>query len=504
MSSFPQIAFVQKTFLSFCLLLTPDSRILAPDSIYATCHLYSEWPILYSEFLIEVGLMMKQLLPLKYLAELMGAAALQNPFVQGVCVDSRLLEEGNLFFALPGAQTDGHQYLAEAAFKGAPAAVVKKGYQGEHFGLALIHVDDVLQALQCLTINFLKSSRAKIIAVTGSMGKTTTKDFIASLLKDKFRVSSSPGNSNSQIGLPLAILNHVNEDDEVIVLEMGMTHPGNLSRLVKIAPPDIALMTAVALVHAGNFSSLEEIGCAKAEIFSHPKTQVGIFHHDISNKEDVKSVGQCQKMSFSINSKEADWYSEIHPDGVQIYEHQTKAAFLPPLSIPGVHNNHNFLAAAVVARVLNMSWEEILARYPFLNLPERRLQFIEKDGILFVNDSYNASEVTVKAALQSLPQPKKGGKKVAVIGEMLELGKFSEQCHWEVGRYALQHVDWMLCLGPACAPIHACWKEANRPVVWENERSVLVSILRAQLQPGDVILLKGSRLKQLWKILEEL
>lgn len=423
---------------------------------------------------------------------------------KGVCVDSRFVGEKAIFFALPGAKTHGHAFLSEAASKGAVAAVVETNYRGEDFGLELFRVDDVMGALQNLAKKILSRRKTKIIALTGSFGKTTTKDFMTTLLKAKFKVASSPGNSNSQIGLPLAILNSTDGTEDILVLEMGMTHPGNLRSLVHIAPPDIALLTSVALVHAVNFETLDDICRAKAEIFSHANTSLGIFHHDIPISEEIRREGSCEKHTFSTVSKGADYFLEKKFGKLHVYEDGREVAMMPPLPVVGDHNEHNFLAAAAAARSLKMSWEEILANQQFLRLPERRLQFVEKNDVLFVNDSYNASELTVKAALRSMPQPKDGARKIAVIGEMLELGKFSENCHLEVGKYALDYVEQMFCLGPLCAPIHDCWKKAGRPVVWENERELLVERLRSILRPGDVVLLKASRSKQLWKILEEI
>lgn len=422
----------------------------------------------------------------------------------GVCVDSRFVEENTIFFALPGAKTHGHVFLSEAAEKGAAAAVVETHYQGEDFGLELFRVDDVMTALQNLAKKILSQRKTKIIAVTGSFGKTTTKDFMTTLLKTKFKVASSPGNSNSQIGLPLAILNHTDGLEDLLVLEMGMTHSGNLRSLVQIAPPDIALLTAVALVHAVNFETLEDICRAKAEIFSHANTTLGIFHHDIPISDEVRREGSCEKLTFSTVSRGADYFLEKKSGKLHVYEDGQEVIAMPLLPVVGEHNEHNFLAAAAVARSLKMSWEEILANQQFLSLPERRLQFVEKNDVLFVNDSYNASELTVKAALRSMPPPKNGAKKIAVIGEMLELGKFSEKCHREVGEYALNYVEQMFCLGPLCEPIHDCWKKAGRLVVWENERELLVERLRSILRPGDVVLLKASRSKQLWKVFEEI
>ena len=430
----------------------------------------------------------------------LGKETKSKAIVKGVAVDTRLTRPGDLFFALPGDRVDGHTFLEQAAKSGAAGAVVKTGYQEESFGLALIHVDDVLEALQNLAKNILQRSHARIVAVTGSLGKTTTKGFIVSLLKNKYRVTASPGNSNSQIGLPLAIINEVTLEEDLIVLEMGMTLPGQISKLIQIAPPHIAVVTTVALVHACSFDSIDDIARAKSEIFTHPATEIGIYHRDVDHQGVLSQSGVCEKLSFSTTSPEADFYmtSDAIIGPSKIPEH------FPPLAIPGAHNKHNFLCAVAVAKCLGMSTEEIIAAQAQLELPERRLQFIEKCGALFINDAYNASELSIKAALNSLPEPKPGGKKIAVLGGIVELGKFSEACHRAVGEYALDRVDHLFCFGDDCLPIAERWLAVERRVVWGENRGEVVAALRKELQPGDVVLLKGSRAKEVWKVLDEL
>lgn len=442
---------------------------------------------------------------LKRLAKLMNLSwkGSRDRAVRGVCVDSRLLKTGDVFFALPGSQVDGHTFLPEVASKGASAAVVSQTYNGMDYGLPLLYVPDVMDALQLAAKNFLSESSAKVIALTGSVGKTTTKDFTTALLKQKYNVASSPGNSNSQIGVPLAILNHTDGTEDIVVLEMGMTVPGNIKKLINIAPPDIAVLTTVALVHACNFQSLDEIALTKAEIFSHPKTSLGVLSYDINNYSEVCRLSPCPKVSFSVTSEGADYFLKSAKESMHVHEIDGSVVELPMLSFPGKHNQHNFLAAAAVARALGVSWDQIREAVQVLALPERRLQLVEKKGVLFVNDSYNASAVSVKAALSSLPSPSPGRKKIAVLGEMLELGKFSEGCHREVADYALDTVDEMYCLGNECLAIKDSWQKANRPVMWSTDRSELVEALRRVLEPGDVVLLKGSRSKGMWKVLEE-
>ncbi|WP_195155572.1 UDP-N-acetylmuramoyl-tripeptide--D-alanyl-D-alanine ligase [Candidatus Protochlamydia phocaeensis] len=430
---------------------------------------------------------------------------LPQSLIQGFSTDSRTLKPGEVFIALSGERVDGHAFLADVKQKGCLAAVVSKSYAGPDFGLALLRVEDPLHALQEMAKSALSRSSSRLVAVTGSIGKTTTKEFIKTLLETRYRVAASPGNSNSQVGIPLSILNHTTGEEEILVLEMGMTTPGNLARLVQIAPPEVAVLTRVALVHACNFESLEDIAWAKAEIFSHSHTRLGVIHRDIANYEAIARLGNSHKLSFSTNDPRADYQLDSQ-DGHKLYAHvENQTIDLGSLlQVPGKHNAHNLLAAIAVARHFNVSWEEIKHAIPFLKLPEKRLQFVDFQGILFLNDSYNASELSVKAALETLPQPKEGGSKVAVLGSMMELGKFSADCHRRVGEFALDHVEQIYCLGEECHPILDVWKKAGKPVELFLDRASLVACLKQALKPADVVLLKGSRSKELWKVLEEL
>lgn len=436
------------------------------------------------------------------------AAILKSPLhfsrasILGYCTDSRLIKPGELFFALKGERVDGHGFLADVRGKGALAAVVSKEYRGDCGDLPLIPVDDPLLALQDLSHAVLHQTPVRIVAITGSIGKTSTKEFTRSLLAVKYRVASSPGNSNSQVGIPLAILNHTTGEEEILVLEMGMTVPGNLSRLVQIAPPEVAVITTIALVHACNFESIEEIAWAKGEILSHPQTRLAIIHHEIPEFDKIALSAQCKALSFSTHSPLADYGVDPNDHRMLQARAEKENVEIGHLPVPGKHNLHNLLAAIAVARHFKLSWEEIKQGISMLALPERRLQFVRRNGILFLNDSYNASELSVKAALETLPQPEGKGRKIAVLGSMMELGKFSAGCHQRVGEHALDHVEQMFCLGEECLSIREVWENSKRPVSLFKSREELIACLREHLKPEDVVLLKGSRSKELWKVLE--
>lgn len=444
-----------------------------------------------------------QKLHLQDAAGLMDASCEKDIEFTGVSVDSRLHRPENLFFALPGSKTDGLNYLKDVAQKGAAAAVVKNSYQGPDFGLPLIYVKDPLEALQNLSKKILQRSKSRVVAVTGSLGKTSTKDFMTTVLREKFNVSSSPGNSNSQVGLPLAILNHTTGYEDVLVLEMGMTHANQIVKLIEIAPPECAVITSVAYVHACNFNSLEEIAFSKAEILQHPKTQIAIMNRDIVNYTSLAEIGSSQKVSFSYDHPYADY--TIHQNSYGEFEIKYKGQIhrLGQFPITGTHQQTNFLSVVACARYFGMSWDEIASGMSKIKLPNLRGQTVEKEEILFINDSYNAAELSVKAALENLPKPKAGGRKIAALADMLELGEYSARSHRAVGEYALDHVDLMFCYGIECRQILDCWQKASRPVQWFEQREDMVRALKKQLRAGDVVLIKGSRGTQISKLLDD-
>lgn len=405
----------------------------------------------------------------------------------GYAVDSRTVKPGNLFFALQGERVDGHNYLSNAFDNGARAAVVRDGFQGESWGLDLVRVKDPLMTLHALAHEKIETSTARIVAITGSVGKTTTKNFLEVITKSRFKVMATPGNQNSQIGLPLAILNDLTGEEEIVILEMGMSEKGNISRLVDIAPPDISVVTRIDLAHAGNFDSVEEIAMAKGEIFKNPHTGVGILPLGCPGHEELLKSGACYKKEFSLDSEE----------GQRLLKD-------PRVPFSQRHVCHDLLAALEAAECLGIKYEEAAEVFDQLRLPEKRLTTIIKNGVTFIDDSYNACEVSVKAAIDSMPAPKSpDSRKVAVLGEMHELGKFSQTCHAEVGKYAIDRVDVMFCLGEMCQPMVNCWKEAQRPVEFYVDREKLAKDLKTYLQPGDVVLVKGSNSMQMGEIINQ-
>ena len=421
--------------------------------------------------------------------------------VQGFAIDSRRIAPGDLFFALPGNRVDGHAFLKDAALKGAACAVVQQGYRGDCGGLPLLFVPDVLAALQELARKSLASRSSKVLAITGSLGKTTTKEFASALLRTRYRVFSSPLSYNSQVTLPLSIL-MANGDEECLVLEMGMSHEGNINNLISIAPPDIALITTVAVQHAVNFSDgLVGISRAKASIFSHAKTTLGLVHRDILHYDPVVSTGSCNKKTFSLTTKDADYFLEVIPNGVRVHAKGENPCDCP-LNLPIRVHHHNFLAAVALARNLDVPWSSICEVAPTLKLPPMRFEPIEKQGILFINDAYNANPDSMIAALENLPKPQPGGKIIAVLSEMDALGDYTEQGHKRVAEAAIQYADYLFCLGSRCETMRSVWKSAQKPMELFPTHVDLRIALKAMAQPGDVVLLKGARSYALEQLLQ--
>lgn len=441
-------------------------------------------------------------IPFNALAKCLGLQHHSQILVTGAAIDSRKLMPGDLFFALPGNRVDGHEFLEKAAELGASAAVVREDYRGESYGLPVLRVPDVLLALQDLARKTLEKRTTKVIAITGSLGKTTVKEFAATLMRPSCRVFASPLSYNSQATVPLSIL-LADGTEDYLILEMGMTHKGQIANLISIAPPDIAMITTVAVQHAINFSDgLAGISREKASIFSHPKTLLGLVHRDIHHFDEVYSTGGCLKKTFSIVSTEADYYLELIPNGVRIHA-KGEHPFEIPLVLPMKEHYQNFLAAVLIARSANVPWPLIREAAAFIHLPSMRYEKVFKRGILFINDAYNANPDSMKAALENLPKPETGGKVIAVLSEMDALGMYSEGGHALVAETALQYADMLYCLGNRCETMRKIWKREKKPVELFETREDLESALMDQAKPGDVVLLKGARSHALDQILNK-
>lgn len=419
-------------------------------------------------------------------------------------IDSRQIEKGALFFAIKGQKADGHDFLAIAAEKGAVAAVVERDYKGPNFGLRLLFVDSPRLALQKLAKLAYQAKKPRIIAVTGSVGKTTTKEFIAQILSCQYRVGKNIGSRNSQLTLPLTML-HFSGEEEVLVLEMGMSEEQEIARLVEIAPPEVAVITRIGLQHAQKFpEGLEGIARAKSEILSSPLTKTLIVNQQAMRFNAIQEKKVDTVLSFALKDEiclEIPYYVLSQELG-QFYVSE-RGQVSPPLHMPFTYSHflENLLAAIATARYFKLCWDEIQNMLPLLRSIEKRFQPLVKDGVLYINDSYNSNPDSLRAALSNLPSPPRGNKRIAVIGGMTELGDFTEISHREMGQLALRFVDTLFCFGKECVPMIEVFTQHERKAILFDDLELLKQELIKETAVGDVVLIKGSNKKQLWQLL---
>jgi len=445
---------------------------------------------------------------LSKIGSLLGIQVEKESSIQKCQIDSRQLGPGDLFFAIKGQTVDGHQFLEVVAKKGAVGAVVSKSYQGEAFGLQLFRVEDVEKTLHQLAKEFFRKRSEKVVAITGSMGKTTTKEFLACLLSARYRVGKTPGNHNTQLTVPLTLLNLEDELD-ILVLEMGMSRQKEIAKLVQLAPPDLAIITRIAPAGIEGFvGGFEAVAKAKAEIFSHPATKWGVISAQAADFSEVLYAGGVPKRIYGwkkhlSDPRVADFVMEEKNHGLII--HEPDGSKSPPigLSFEATHIQENFLAAASAARMLGVSWEEIRQKAKELKPFPKRFEKIERDGITFIQDCYNANPDSVLAALENLPKPAEGGKVVGVLGSMPDLGQYASHYHHRVGEWARGRLDCLLSIGEEAKGIQTTFSTKGKKGEHFSSLSSVQEALDRLLKPGDVVLIKGGNGLKLWELLEK-
>jgi UDP-N-acetylmuramoyl-tripeptide--D-alanyl-D-alanine ligase len=325
------------------------------------------------------------------------------------------------------------------------------------------------------------------------------------LLSRRYQVFKTPGNANSQIGLPLSLLNQARLP-EIVVLEMGMSAPGQIAKLVSIAPPEVAVMTKIAPAHLEFFDEgILGIAKEKSSVFSHIQTKRAIINGEASCFEVVLTSGTCIKDFYGLEQvgvRGHNHYTFTKQDSsVSIFDGVSTS---PGLRLPftEAHLVENFVASALVARYFGLSWEEIGDSACNLVGVEKRFEKIERLGITFINDCYNANPISMKAALSNLPNPVKGGRLIAVLGHMVELGTLSEQFHEEIGIFASEYVDLLFCLGEKCVPVKKGFEYSGKKVFWFQDIDDMKRELFNYINRGDVVLVKASNSVGLWRLLE--
>lgn len=420
-----------------------------------------------------------------------------------VQTDSRLVTRDGVFFALPGQKTDGALFTAEAVAAGAALVVAERAVPGE---AALVVVDDGVAALGALARLVVARVRAlgrlKVIAVTGSNGKTTTKNLLRSVLSAEGPTVAPEASFNNHVGAPVSML-RVDEATEYLVVEMGASHVGEIARLVSIVTPDVGIVLKVGLAHAGEFGGIDAVQRAKAEMVTGlPADAVAVLNGDDPRVAEMARMTTARVLRFGIGDG-----NDVRAEDVQATVTGTTFDYIADgdrhpvaLRILGEHHVANALAALAAARELGVPVARAIAAVESVPRAERwRMEVLDRgDGVTVINDAYNASPDSTAAALKTLAQITRGGpgRSIAVLGEMAELGPYAQEEHDRIGRLVVRlNISQLVVVGERARHIHAA---AGLEGSWDGE-SVLVAgpdeaydLLRGQLRRGDVVLVKSS------------
>ena len=421
--------------------------------------------------------------------------------IRGVSVDTRTLQPGNLYVAIRGENHDGHAFVAEAFRRGAAAALVAKtAVGGGQSDGPLLCVVDTRRALIDLAKGYRSTMKAAIVAVTGSVGKTTVKEMTADMLGAARRTYRSRGNWNNDIGLPLSLL-AMEPEQEIGVFEIGMNHPGELQPLCDVLKPNIGLMTPIGPVHLEFFESVEEIAREKATLFrSLPVDGTAILSSEEPWFDLLSRAAKCRVVTVSLKGRDADYMGD--PDTVRegvfsVIEKATgeRVEFESPL--PGEHVISNALLAIAAGRLSGVEWGTIRETLKAYKAPPMRWAEVRQDGVLFINDAYNANPVSMRAALAAFSRIHLKGVRWLVLGGMRELGQAERDEHVRLGR-EIAHGGWagLVTVGELGAMIAegaglAGW--SREQIVSCRDHAEAAKVLRKRVHAEDAVLLKASR-----------
>ncbi|NGT11060.1 UDP-N-acetylmuramoyl-tripeptide--D-alanyl-D-alanine ligase [Clostridium perfringens] len=414
--------------------------------------------------------------------------------IKAVSTDTRKIEEGTMFIALKGEIFNGNNYVLDAFDKGAKIAIVdevKCDLNELKEDVALIKVENTGRALMDLAKFYREKLGLKVVGITGSAGKTSTKDLVAAVLSDKYKVFKTKGNFNNEIGLPLMIL-ELDSTYDVAILEMGMRGLGQIKELAEIASPDLGIITNIGISHIEILKTRENILKAKMEIatfFDKNNTLVVCGNDDFLGalpEAEYKIVKTGVGENFKIGAKNIAL--EELSSKFTVYDGEKEEEF--SLDMPGEHNISNLMLGIAIAKELGVSFEEMKRGLKNIEATSMRLELIKKDGFSILNDCYNSSPVAVKSAIDVMKNIE-GKRRIAVLGTMRELGHKSEEAHEEIGKYAKENgIEKVLCFGDFSENIKEGYGEGC--TVYENKEELIKDLLNI-ICDGDIILVKASR-----------
>ncbi len=434
---------------------------------------------------------------IKEAGEILGSSLEGDPgfhlaAIYGIRIDSRLVSAGDLFVAVKGERYDGHDFIEETFSRGVEAAVVskqeseKRNFKGERF----IAVDDTVSALGELAAYHRGRMKTRIAAVTGSNGKTTVKNLIYEVLSKAGPSVKSSGNFNNLYGLPLSIF-QLEKKHQFAVFELGMSGRGEISRLGEIARPDLAVITNVGPAHLEYFESIDDIAMAKLEIAERIKPGGALIVNGDDEILNKHLAGHAMRLiRFGLSSENDIFAANMKFDDVGLPRFEIDGVVFES-SLPGVHNVYNILAAYAVCRKFGIGASDISSAIKGYRAEGMRSQIVTENGITMIIDCYNANPVSMRYALDTLAGTKCGGKRIAVLGDMLELGKDALRYHEETGRYAAKiGIDKVFGLGALSRAIVKSFGRKGRHLESKDE---LIEALTGFIGKNDVILFKASR-----------
>jgi len=446
--------------------------------------------------------------------------------ISGVVIDSRQANEGSLFIALPGERVDGHDFVQAAFDNGAALAMVEQEMPESLHTLDLrkqspldkspistplcLRVENTLLALQKIAGHWRRQHDIRVVGITGSVGKTSTKELTASLLSQKYTVLKNPGNRNNEIGLPLTILD-LNPQHEIAILEMGFYVPGEIRTLCNIAEPQIGVISNIGTVHAERAGSQETIARGKAELVeSLPESPTGVAVLNMDDpwvrwmadrtKADVFSYGIIEGADLTASSIQSRGLEGISCTlTYKGREHQIRSPLMGEFSV------YTILRAVTVGLVLGMEWDEITEGLSVSRVDLRMRPFTLPSGVTILDDTYNASPASTIAALKLLKGLK--GRRVAILGDMLELGQYEEQGHQSVGAFAAEAADLLILVGTRSKTTAKAALDSGFPkdnLHWYPDSQTAVDPAANTIQSGDIVLIKGSNSMRMDKIITKL
>jgi UDP-N-acetylmuramoyl-tripeptide--D-alanyl-D-alanine ligase len=453
------------------------------------------------------------------LTEYRWEAAEQQPISQ-IVIDSRQAGPDSLFIALPGEQVDGHDYVSDAFERGSIAALVHRETDAECWTLDVekpgtegqipdsllsdsvplpicLKVADSLKGLQRLATYWRAEFNPRVVGITGSVGKSTTKELTWSVLRQRYRTLKSPGNLNNEIGLPLTVL-RLDHSHERVVLEMGMYDLGEISQLCAIAQPHVGLVTNVGPTHMERLGTVERIAQAKAELVQAlPPDGAAILNQDDVFVRQMAQQTRARVFTYGLTPQADLWASDIESEGlegIRFVLHYQREAVHAKVPLLGRHSVHTALRATAVGLVEEMTWQEIMTGLQDSSVQLRLVSVPGINGSTLLDDTYNASPVSTIAALNLLDDL--SGRRIAVLGDMAELGDQEEEGHRRVGCRAADTADLLITVGRRAHMIAdealACGLPPEAIVEVETNNQA-IAYLRQVMQRGDIVLVKGSR-----------